>query len=174
MNSFKELANNRSSVRKYSRREVEPEKLQYVLEAARLSPSACNLQPWKLLLLTPDTLTEFKQNLHRCYDRDWFKTAPYYIIICIDHNQSWHRPKDQKDHGDIDVAILTEHICLAAEEQGLGTCWVCNFDASLCHELFNLPDNEEAAVLIPFGYPAEDYQRPEKKRKELSEIVVQL
>ena len=174
MQSFQQLAAGRCSVRKYDRREVEPEKLQYVLESARLAPSAVNFQPWKLLLITPDTLSEIIRNVHKCYDRDWFKTAPYYLICVIEHDQSWHRGNDNKDHGDIDIAILTEHICLAAAEQGIGTCWVCNFDAALCHKLFALADNEEAAVLIPFGYPAADFQPAEKKRKALQEIVVQL
>lgn len=174
MNTFNQLASLRCSVRKYSTREIEPEKLQYILEAARLAPSACNRQPWKMLLLTPDTLPEIKQKVHQCYDRDWFKTVPYYLICCIEHDQSWHRPGDNKDHGDIDISILTEHICLAAAEQGIGTCWVCNFNASLCHELFALGETEEAAVLIPMGYPADDFVPAEKNRKEISEIVVQI
>lgn len=174
MNSFLHLTTERCSVRKYSSREVEAEKLQTVIEAARLAPSACNRQPWKLLLITPDTLPEIRQKVHQCYDRDWFKTAPYYIICCTEHEESWHRPFDNKDHADIDIAILAEHICLAAAEQGLGTCWVCNFDAALCHQLFSLMDNEEACVLIPLGYPADDFVPNEKVRKAMTDIVVQL
>lgn len=172
--SFLPLATQRSSVRSFSRQEVEPEKLHYILESARLAPSACNRQPWKLLLITPDTLPEVVHNLHKCYNRDWFRTAPYYVICVIEHDQSWHRPADNKDHGDIDISILAEHICLAAASQGIGTCWVCNFDAALCHELFSLGEEEEAAVLIPLGYPAADFQPAAKVRKTLTDIVVQL
>lgn len=174
MSSFLQLASERCSVRQYSRRDIEPEKLQSVLEAARMAPSACNRQPWKLLLITPDTLPEIIRNIHRCYERDWFRTAPYYLIGVIEHDQSWHRPDDNKDHGDIDIAILAEHVCLAAADQGLGTCWVCNFNASLCHELFALGENEEAAVIIPLGYPSDDFKPASKIRKALTGIVVQL
>ena len=76
---------------------------------------------------------------------------------------------DGKRHGDIDIAIAVEHLCLAATEQGLATCWVCNFDAALCRRLFDLPDTEEPAVLIPIGYAA-DTHKPHT-RKPLSEIV---
>ena len=97
-----------------------------------------------------------------------------YIICCIRHDEAWVRKYDQKEHGNIDIAIATEHICLAATEQGLGTCWVCNFDAKLCHELFSLPENEEAAVLIPLGHPTADVEQKEKNRKAMDEIVTEL
>ena len=76
---------------------------------------------------------------------------------------------DNKDHADIDIAIAVEHLCLAATEQGLGTCWVCNFDASQCSTVLGLPEYIEPAVLIPVGY-AED-EPVEKKRKMLNEIL---
>lgn len=77
---------------------------------------------------------------------------------------------DGKDHADIDVAIAVEHLCLAATEQGLGTCWVCNFDVPLCREVLQLPVHIEPAVLIPVGYPAEQ-EMSTKKRKSLDEIL---
>lgn len=174
MMSFLELANLRSSVRSYSSASIEPEKLNYILEAARLAPSAVNKQPWKIYMISPKSAPEYRDKIQQCYNRDWFSTAPYYLIVCIEHDQSWHRGNDGKDHGDIDISILTEHICLAAAEQGLGTCWVCNFDADLCHELFGFGINEEPAVFIPLGYPADDFVCSEKKRKAIDEIVVKL
>jgi len=174
MISFLELANLRSSVRSYSSTPIEPEKLNYILEAARLSPSAVNKQPWKIYMITPESSPEYRDRVQQCYNREWFKTAPYYLIVCIEHDQSWHRGNDGKDHGDIDISILTEHICLAAAEQGLGTCWVCNFDAKLCHELFGMGFNEEPAVLIPLGYPSDNFVCAEKKRKAIDEIVEKL
>lgn len=90
---------------------------------------------------------------------------------CADHEVSWHRKADGKDHADIDVAIAVEHLCLAAAEQGLGTCWVCNFDVDRCREVMHLPANLEPVVLIPLGYPA-DETVPEKKRKTLPEILL--
>ncbi len=174
MKTFLDLANIRSSVRSYSQKAVEPEKLEYILEAARLAPSAVNKQPWKVYMITPESSNELRDKIQQCYNRNWFKTAPYYLILCVEHDQSWHRGSDNKDHGDIDISILAEHICLAAAEQDLGTCWVCNFDAGLCHQLFSLGPNEEPAVLIPLGYPSEDYVMKQKSRKALDEIIVKL
>ena len=165
--TFLELVRKRCSVRQYSDRIVEPEKMHYVLEAARLAPSAVNKQPWHMLLVESE---EKRQLLQSCYNREWFKQAPLYLIVCGDHTESWKRA-DGKDHLDIDVAILTEHLCLAAAEQGLGTCWVCNFDAPRVKELFALPEHIEPIVLLPLGYPAdESVFEGEKKRKTLTEI----
>ena len=97
-----------------------------------------------------------------------YKTAPMYVICSILHDEEWVR-SDGKHHGDIDIAIAVEHLCLAATEQGLATCWVCNFDADKCKQLFAIADNEEPAVLIPIGYPADELK--EKKRKAVEEIV---
>lgn len=92
------------------------------------------------------------------------------IVACANHEESWHRKSDGKDHADIDVAIAVEHLCLAATEQGLGTCWVCNFDVSLCREVLNLPDFMEPVVLISVGY-AQAQEMSAKKRKSLDEIL---
>ena len=161
-----ELVNNRYSCRDYEPRSVEKEKLDYIMECVRLAPSAVNKQPWKFRIVSSD---EDLQKIRQCYHRDWFNSAPMYIIASILHDEEWVR-RDGKHHGDIDIAIAVEHLCLAATEQGLATCWVCNFDAALCHELFSLTDNEEAAVIIPLGYAADEL-RP-KTRKAMSEIVV--
>ena len=169
--TFKELAQKRYSVRSYSAEPVSDEQLNYILECARIAPSAVNFQPWHFYLARTE---EALQKVRLTYPRSWFATAPLVIVGCICHDQSWHRPTDQKDHGDIDIAIATEHICLAAAEQGLGTCWVCNFDAQLCHQLLQLPDNEEAAVLIPLGHLAADAQPRPTTRKPLEEIVTKL
>lgn len=77
------------------------------------------------------------------------------------------------DHMDIDVAIATEHISLAAAEQGLGSCWVCNFDTDLCRKHFNLPDTIEPAVILTIGYPESPdlFEQTSKKRKTLEEII---
>ena len=90
-----------------------------------------------------------------------------YIICSILHDEEWVR-SDGKHHGNIDIAIAVEHLCLAATEQGLATCWVCNFDAEKCKQLFAFADNEEPAVLIPIGYAADELK--EKKRKAIGEI----
>lgn len=164
-----ELMRNRRSVRSYAATPVENEKIEYVLEAGRVAPSAVNYQPWHFLLVRE---AEGCENIRKCYPREWFRSAPSYLVICGDHGQSWKRG-DGKDHMDIDAAIATEHMCLAAAEQGLGTCWVCNFDTILCRELFHLPDSVEPVAILPLGYPAADSLGTEtpKKRKSLEEIV---
>ena len=162
---FLELVKNRYSCRAYKALNVEKEKLDYILECVRYAPSAVNKQPWIFRIITNE---DDKAKLQQCYNRDWFKTAPMYIIASVLHDEEWVRA-DGKHHGDIDIAIAVEHLCLAATEQGLATCWVCNFDAALCKESFALPENEEPAVIIPLGY-ADDQPR-EKNRKPIEEIV---
>lgn len=166
-----DLIQKRCSIRDYSDQPVEQEKLDYIIEAARLAPSACNLQPWRILIIQSD---EGKEKIHMCYERDWFRTAPLYMIVCGDHDESWKRNSDKKDHADIDIAIATEHVCLAATEQGLGTCWVCHFDTKRCSELFNIPKNIEPIVIIPIGYPSDPdvFDKTSKKRKSTNEIVI--
>ena len=163
--NFLELVKNRYSCRAYKPFEVEREKLDYILECVRHAPSAVNKQPWRFHVVGRE---EDKERLQQCYSRDWFKTAPLYVIASILHDEEWVRA-DGKRHGDIDIAIAVEHLCLAATEQGLATCWVCNFDAVLCKRLFDLPANEEPAVIIPIGYAADEPK--EKKRKPIGDII---
>ncbi len=163
------LAQKRYSVRKYDARPVPDELLRYVLETARLAPSAVNLQPATFVVIRDASMLS---RLAEAYQREWFRTIPACIVACGNHNVSWHRAADGKDHCDIDVAIAVEHICLAATEVGLGTCWVCNFDTSRCRELLELPPYVEPIVLLPIGFPAADNEPPVKKRKSLDEIVV--
>ena len=163
--NFLDLVKQRYSCRNYEQRSVEQEKLDYVMECVRLAPSAVNLQPWRFHIVKDEAE---KEKLRGCYHRDWFSTAPMYIICSILHNEEWVR-RDGKPHGNIDIAIAVEHLCLAATEQGLATCWVCNFDADLCKKLFELSEQEEPAVLIPIGYAADEPK--EKKRKEMKEIT---
>lgn len=164
--NFLELVKARYSARKYDSRPVETEKLDYIMECVRLAPSAVNLQPWRFRVVTDEATLKA---LQQCYKREWLATAPCIIVACIDHEKSWHRRADDKDHGDIDIAIAVEHLCLAATEQGLGTCWVCNFDARQCSAALGLPDHLEPAVLIPVGYAIDE--PAEKKRKAMDEIL---
>lgn len=166
--NFKELSELRYSVRNYTQEALTKEEINYILECARLAPSAVNFQPWHFYVAETE---ETKEKVRSCYQREWFKEAPTYIVCTICHDEAWVRKSDNKEHGNIDIAIAVEHICLAAADLGLGTCWVCNFDAELCHKLLNLPENEEAAVLIPVGHIAEGSERKPKQRKDFNEIV---
>lgn len=167
--NLREISLERQATRGYTSKPIEQEKMDYVLECARLAPSACNRQPWKLYLIESD---EQKAKIHLCYDREWAKTAPAYILCTILHDEEWVRPCDGKRHGMIDIAIIAEHICLAAAEQGLGTCWICNFDVAKANELFTFGESEEPAVIIPIGYSEEPIR--EKTRKDAEDIIVKL
>lgn len=160
------LARERFSARKYTPEPVSDDDLQYILECARLAPSAVNRQPWHLIAVRSE---EALAAVRRCYDRPWFATAPMYLIVMRSDAVCWHRPADGKSHGDIDAAILTEHICLAATSRGLGSCWVCNYDTALLATLFP-KEGYEAVAIVPIGHVAADCPRPEKRRKAPEEI----
>ena len=94
---------------------------------------------------------------------------PWQFFTITNAGEAWTRRYDNKNHADIDASIAIEHICLAAAEQGLGTCWVCNFRVQMCQELFQIPEHLYPVAIIPIGYPA-SAEVPEKTRKEMSEI----
>lgn len=165
--TFMELAQRRRSVRSYADRPIEREKLMAVLEAGRIAPSACNNQPWRLVVVQK---AEERAALFACYGRDWIRTAPAAIIVCADHEQSWKR-RDGKDHADVDAAILADHLTLAAADLGLGTCWVCAFDAAALRDLLRLPPALEPVVLLPIGYPAEAPGDRQPSRRPLESVV---
>ncbi|MEI7981825.1 MAG: nitroreductase family protein [Bacteroidota bacterium] len=169
MNSFLDLVKKRYSVRNYLDRVVEEEKLAYVLEAGRLAPSAANFQPWQVLVILNE---ENRKELATTYPRPWFLQAPIVLVICGDHSAGWKR-SDGKDHTDIDVSIMVDHMTLAAAEKDLGTCWICNFDAVKASEILDLPDNIEPIVLLPLGYPNLDKEDNPRhgKRKTMKEII---
>ena len=162
---FAELIKKRYSVRAYKPDPVEDEVLNQVLEAARLAPTAANRQPFQLIVIhTAGREAELK----RIYSRDWFVQPPLVIGICGIPAQGWTR-RDGKNHTDVDVAIVMDHLILAATSLGLGTCWIGAFDPAAAREVLGLPDDVEPIVFTPLGYPA-DQPRP-KKRKPLSELV---
>jgi len=169
MDSFLDLARRRFSCRSFQNKEIPKELVEKVLEAARVAPSAVNNQPFYFIVVSEEPL---RKMVASCYSRTWIETAPIIIVACGDHNNSWRRA-DGKDHCDIDVAIATDHITLAATDNGLATCWVCKFDAMKCSSILELPSHITPIALIPLGYPT-DISNPDRhteKRKPLSEIV---
>ena len=160
-----DLMKQRCSVREFASKPVEREKLLSILESARVAPSACNRQPWRFIVLQ-DAEKKSKVSAH------WAGKAPVLIVVCGDHGSSWRR-KDGKDHCDIDVAIAVDHMTLTATELGLGTCWVCWFDAFATAEALGLPEHLEPIALLPVGYPQKvsDPSRHDTQRKKLDEIV---
>lgn len=163
---FPRVVADRYSVRGYTQAPVEEDKLARVLEAARLAPTATNRQPFRIYVI-PTSGREAE--LRRIYDRDWFVQPPLVICVCCLKNKGWVRG-DGKDFGDIDCAIVMDHIVLAATNEGLGTCWVANFNVSEARSFLGIGDDLEPIVFTPLGYP--DKPPTEKRRKSLDELVV--
>jgi len=162
---FRELIVRRYSVRAYKSDPIEADKLQFVLEAARLAPTAANRQPFQLIVIR----TAGRQaELRRIYAREWFTQAPLVICACGIPDLAWVRG-DGRSYMDVDVAIAMDHLVLAAADVGLGTCWVANFDPIAAREVLRLPNGLEPVAFTPLGYPA-DQPKP-KERKPLAELV---
>ncbi|MFB0534750.1 MAG: nitroreductase family protein [Anaerolineae bacterium] len=162
---FSELIEKRYSVRAYKPDPVEDDKLQQVLQAARLAPTASNRQPFQLVVIRT---VGREAELKRIYNRDWFVQPPLVICACGIPAQGWVRG-DGKNYNDVDVTIAMDHLILAAANLGLGTCWIAAFDARAAREVLHLPDDVEPIAFTPLGYPAD--QPGPKKRKALSELV---
>lgn len=172
MMTVTEAISARYSCRNYSQEKMPGrEQIEQLLECARLAPSAVNRQPWRFTVICPGDEAGRRAVLD-AYPREWMATGPCYIVVCGVPAEAWVRGCDGHDHLDIDVAIAAEHICLAATAMGLGTCWVCNFDPAVLSAGLGLPDGVVPKVIIPTGYPA-DAAVPEKKRKPLSEIIIE-
>jgi nitroreductase len=163
---FQELIRKRYSVRAYKPDPVEEEKLARVLEAARLAPTACNLQPFRVIVIPTKGREE---ELRRVYGRDWFTRAPLVLAVCALPKESWVRKYDGWKAAEVDATIAMTHIVLAATEEGLGTCWIAAFDPKAAREVLGLPADVVPSAFTPLGYPADSL--PPKKRKPVAELV---
>ena len=112
--------------------------------------------------------------LCQTYPRPWLATAPALFVAVKNVAENWVRPADNHAHGDIDLAIAVEHLCLAAAEEGLGTCWICNFDIEACAAVLELSEEWQPVAMTPIGYPGEKHQDAGRKRKPVDEIFVDL
>lgn len=163
-----DLISQRYSVRSYKPEAVEEDKLRRILEAARLAPTACNLQPFKLVVMPTKKHMEALKRICRA---PFFTQAPLVIGIYADNAEAWVR-SDGKAYADVDAAIVMDHIVLAATDLGLGTCWVGAFNEEAAIDAANLGDGYEPVAFTPLGYPASS--RPARQRKPLEDIVVYL
>lgn len=165
--NFTELAKCRYSCRKFSDREIEKEKIEHILEAGNLAPTACNLQPQRILVLNDKAqLEKVKECTRFGFD------APLNFLICFDKSVSYKRG-DGKEFGEIDVSIVATHMILKATELGIGSTWVGAFNPIKTREVFNVPESFEIMGFFPMGYPAEDAKPASfhESRKPLSETV---
>lgn len=168
---FLSLAAERYSVRAFSDRPVEEEKLQKVLESGRLAPTAKNNQPQRIYVLKSPAALETVQTLTPCAFG-----APVVLMVCGDTKEAWAHPDTGHASTEMDVSIVTTHMMLEAWEQGLGSTWVCRFDTERARTAFHLPETVQPFCLLPIGYAAETAQPSPNhgKRKQLEETVTVL
>ncbi len=167
---FISLASLRSSVRSYDpSKPVEMDVLLRVLEAGRMAPSAANRQPWKVLVVRQRQLLT---RLHKAYEAPWFADAPVVLVVKGFRQQAWTRRYDGWNSLETDLAILMDHLILAAHAKGLATCWISAFDPAVLSHALGLQEGEEVFAITPLGYPkaGEIATRP-KQRKPLDEVV---
>ena len=163
---YSELIAARYSVRAYRPDPVEDEKVQLILEAARLAPTAANRQPIQLVVMH----TKGREaEIGKIYHRPWFVQAPIVIGVCAISSMAWVRESDRFNARLIDAAIVTDHLVLAATNLGLGTCWVAAFNVEAARSVLQLPPEAEPIIFIPLGYPAD--QPGPKIRKPLTDLV---
>ena len=167
---FYELIRGRESIRNYDpERPVDDDTLNRILEAGRLAPSAVNYQPWRFLVISsPEMLAKVRS----CYGGAWLADAPHILVIVGEVNEAWVREADGYNSIETDLTIAMDHMILAAEYEGVATCWIEAYDPFMLREALSLKDKEKVFSITPLGYPKEGFEkRRKKKRKELSEIV---
>ncbi len=174
---FVELVKVRQSVRSYSNRPVEPEKLRQIVEAVRLAPSACNSQPWKLILVDDPAVRGAlaRETVSAAIPMNrWVPEAPVIAVLTVEKPKTitqiggWMR---EREYPLYDIGIAAEHFCLQAADLGLGTCMIGWFNENAIKRLLGVPRNRRVGLLITLGYPPEGYPLRPKARKETQEIV---
>ncbi len=154
----------RYSCRDYKPREIEEEKLNEIIEAARLAPSAHNEQPYRLVVAKSK---EVREALGSACKQDFIARAS--LIVAGVSLESGEVMSSGASRSSVDVAIAMEHVALQATELGLGTCWVGAFDQQKAKEALSLSSDEAIIALMPLGYPAD--KQGERVRKDIDELV---
>lgn len=167
---FQEIAKNRHSIRAYLAKEIEEDKLNQILEAARAAPSAGNLQAYKIFVIKEAAL---KREVGRAaFDQDFVGESAVILIFCQDAYQSAKKysTRGEKLYSIQDATIACAYAQLAASDLGLGACWVGAFDEEEVKKIIRIPQTLRPIVLLPIGYPTES---PETKdRRPLSELIL--
>ncbi|MDR1652761.1 MAG: nitroreductase family protein [Prevotellaceae bacterium] len=169
---FLNLVKLRQSSRAYEEKAVEREKIELVLEAGRLSPSANNAQSWTFVVANDTEIKNRVADAAYKMGGAFVRQAPVVIALVAEKPLLISRlgaALKKIDFTSLDMGIAAAHICLQAAETGLGTCMLESFDEKKVKTALNIPDNRRIALLITLGYPA-DKQR-EKKRKAFDELV---
>lgn len=165
---FKDVVKNRYSCKSYDGRKVEPQKLEAILEAGRLAPTAKNLQEQHIYVIQSDEGLAKIDNCTPCR-----YNAGTCLIVAFDKNNVYTYPNSIRESGIEDAAIVATHLMLAAENEGIDSCWLNCIDIDKVKEEFNLPDNEEVLMILDLGYAAEGAGplANHNSRKPLSETV---
>ena len=168
---FKEVIQKRYSCKKYSGRQVEPEKLEAILNAGRLAPTAKNLQEQRVYVLQSPELLARVDALTPCR-----YGAPTVVAVAFDKNNVFTYPGGKRDSGVEDATIVATHMILAAADEGVDSCWLNFLDPEKTAQALGLPENEEILMLLDLGYAAEGAGPlpNHDSRKPLSETVVYL
>jgi len=159
-----EAIEKRYSCRAYQDRAIEPEKLDRVLEAARLAPSARNFQDWRFVVVR-DAATRARL-VAAANNQEFVGSAPVIIVAC---SNSDYVMRCGQAVAPIDVAIALEHIALQATAEGLATCWIGSFFPDKVRSILGIPQDIQIIELMPIGYPAGEC--PTKKREPVDKIV---
>ena len=153
-----EVIKGRRSIRQYKDQPIPEEVLTTVLEAARLAPSAGNMQEYKFIVVRDDKTR--KELVPACNNQSFVGEAPCIIVGCA------LNPK--RRYAFVDVAIAMDHMTLVAHSLGLGTCWIGAFSEDKVKELLGIPGEVSVVCLLPIGYPAkEGITRTRKSAEEL-------
>ena len=154
---FERLVTSRHSVRTYQDRPVEPEKVEAILEAGRLAPSACNNQPTRVVVCDTPELRAAAGRATGRFDRDGSVFgAPLVLVVCCRRDEAWVRRYDEKNHGDVDATIVCDQMMMQATDLRLGTCWVCHFDPEAMRAELGLPAGVDPVNVLTVGYADEE------------------
>ncbi len=148
---FNKLIDERYSVRSFKNEHLKQEVVDKILEAGHKAPTGCNYQPQRILVLNTDEAIEKLKNCTKCHFN-----APTAMLVCHNKEESWKRVYDGALSSPVDAVIVTTYMMLAAQNEGVGSCWVMHFDPAKMRESFNIPENIEPAALLVMGYPSEN------------------
>jgi len=162
-----QIMKKRKSIRGFKDIEIEKEKLDYILEAFRVAPSAKNLQPWKLIVINDKKIIE--ELVPACKNQYFIAEAPIVIAACAFEEEAYGIMGSYLNSYPVDIGIAFEHLILAATEQGLGTCWIGAFFEDEVKKVLDVPEKVRVVALTPVGYPNDNGR--DKPRKNLEEIV---
>jgi len=165
---FYDVIRTRRSVRKFLKKEIPDEVLDRILEAARVAPSGDNRQPWRFVVVEDEQRK--KRIASACYSQDFVAKAPVVLVCCSIKCSSGYEPW-LDEAGRRDTVIATDHLILAARNEGLATCWVGAFHDGQVKKIVKVPDDVDVVMVVPIGYPSSKSAfREASGRKSLKDI----